>query len=153
MTKNRKRKLKYYAETVFFMILTAGKVFRISQHLLKHLGWEYIVKDLVWLVLCLVVTVGTYYNAKDVGTSEDLDADERYKYLNMKTDQQVLKIINVLLFVLGYGFLMWSVILYQQVGQAELKFILLVIGIVLVTLWNLLIIAEIVLFFVNDYRN
>ncbi|MBA1392523.1 hypothetical protein EQ500_01190 [Lactobacillus sp. XV13L] len=153
MTKNKKRKLRYYAETVFFMLCTASQLFMLSQHMLKHFAWPYIVKDLIWLVLSVVVTVGAYLSAKDVGTSEDLDADERNKYLSMKTEQQVLKIFNTLLFVLGYGFLAGGVIFFQKSTTSYTAFVLVAIAIVLIALWNLLIVIELVLYFVNDYRN
>ncbi|CAM3163459.1 hypothetical protein SAMN04487792_1041 [Lactobacillus bombicola] len=147
---NQKRKLMYYLETFFFLLCSVLSLYELGRDFLYKVEWIKLLKDSVWLVLAIIVTIGSFLRAKDVGTSED--DDERDRYLTMKVDQQAYRITKVLLFVIGYGLFAWGMILSKSVGYNEQVMVIVIISAVLVGLWNLLLLIELILGLYNYLR-
>ncbi|QQP28444.1 hypothetical protein [Lactobacillus ultunensis] len=148
---NKRKRMKYYLGAGIFIILTLFQLFILGQHLLNDAGWGQILKDVIWTVLLLLVTLGDYAIAKDVGTPDD--DDERDNYIEMKTEHQLMKITMVLLWVLGAVFLAGGIILAKNSGVNTLVSALILVAIVLLTLWTLLIVIELILFAINYHRD
>lgn len=147
---NQKRKLVYYLEAFFFLLCSVLTLYELGRDFLSKVEWFKLLKDSVWLVLAIIVTVGSFWRAKDVGISED--DDERNRYLTMKVDQQVYRITKALLFVIGLGLFVWGVILSKSVGYNEQVVVIIIISAVLVGLWNLLLVIELILGLYNYLR-
>ncbi|RMC47770.1 hypothetical protein F5ESL0230_00175 [Lactobacillus sp. ESL0230] len=147
---NQKRKLMYYLETFFFLLCSVLSLYELGRDFLYKVEWIKLLKDSVWLVLAIIVTIGSFFRAKDVGTSQD--DDERDRYLTMKVDQQAYRITKVLLFVIGYGLFAWGMILSKSVGYNEQVMVIVIISAVLVGLWNLLLLIELILGLYNYLR-
>lgn len=147
---NQKRKLVYYLEAFFFLLCSVLILYELGRDFLSKVEWFKLLKDSVWLVLAIIVTVGSFWRAKDVGISED--DDERNRYLTMKVDQQVYRITKALLFVIGFGLFAWGMILSKSVGYNEQVVVIIIISAVLVGLWNLLLLIELILSLYNYLR-
>ncbi|WP_147440860.1 hypothetical protein [Lactobacillus sp. ESL0230] len=140
----------YYLETFFFLLCSVLSLYELGRDFLYKVEWIKLLKDSVWLVLAIIVTIGSFFRAKDVGTSQD--DDERDRYLTMKVDQQAYRITKVLLFVIGYGLFAWGMILSKSVGYNEQVMVIVIISAVLVGLWNLLLLIELILGLYNYLR-
>lgn len=147
---NQKRKLVYYLEAFFFLLCSVLTLYELGRDFLSKVEWIKLLKDSVWLVLAVIVTVGSFWRAKDVGTSED--DDKRDRYLTMKVDQQVYRITKVLLFMIRFGLFASGMILSKSVGYNEQVVVIIIISAVLVGLWNLLLLIEFILGLYNYLR-
>src|SRR5699024_5840576 len=96
MKKNdKKRKTKYTISTVFFLIITIIDMVDLYNDIFNGRG--HTIKDLVWLVILILVTLGNYYLMKDIGTIDD--DDERDDYVQMKTDSTSYHILEWIIII------------------------------------------------------
>lgn len=150
MKKNdKKRKTKYAISTVFFLIITIIDMVDLYNDIFNGRG--HTIKDLVWLVILILVTLGNYYLMKDIGTIDD--DDERDDYVQMKTDSTSYYILEWIIIIASVAFSAWGVILYSKNGNEQLAFVLIIIGAVLSSIWILTIIINFIIWLVNYYKN
>lgn len=148
MKKNNK-KLKYGLFTLFYLVLFGFYIFFLINDLLKHNTGSFI-KDLILAVIILLMMLGSYWEMKDVGTfNED---DERDDFVQMKTESQMFKILDQILFWCGSALLAWGLILGKH-GVDTLVIVIISVAISLLILWNLMILIELILIGINYYRN
>ena len=150
MKKNdKKRKIKYAISTVFFLIITIIDMVDLYNDIFNGRG--HTIKDLVWLVILILVTLGNYYLMKDIGTIDD--DDERDDYVQMKADSTSYHILEWIIIIASVAFSAWGVILYSKNGNEQLAFVLIIIGAVLSSIWILTIIINFIIWLVNYYKN
>lgn len=150
MKKNdKKRKTKYTISTVFFLIITIIDMVDLYNDIFNGRG--HTIKDLIWLVILILVTLGNYYLMKDIGTIDD--DDERDDYVQMKTDSTSYHILEWIIIIASVAFSAWGVILYSKNGNEQLAFVLIIIGAVLSSIWILTIIINFIIWLVNYYKN
>ena len=152
MKKNKKRKLKYYFSACFFTLSALLELALISLEILQHRRQIDIPKNIVYAVFAISVAVYLFYKAKTVGTDED-DEDERDEFITVKTDHQMYKIANWLIYILSLVFLTGAAFMYKAQGFTTLVIILITIAATLSVLWNLLLLIEVIMGITNELRN
>ena len=152
MKKNKKRKLKYYFSACFFTLSALLELALISLEILQHRRQIDIPKNIVYAVFAISVAVYLFYKAKTVGTDED-DEDERDEFITVKTDHQMYKIANWLIYILSLVFITSAAFMYEAQGFTTLVIILITIAATLSVLWNLLLLIEVIMGITNELRN
>ena len=152
MKKNKKRKLKYYFSACFFILLALLEFVLISLEVLQHRRQTDIPKNIIYAVLAISFAVYLYYKAKTVGTDKD-DEDERDEFIAVKTDHQMYKIANWLIYILSLVFIISAAFMYEAQGFTTPVIILTTIAATLSVLWNLLLLIEMILVITNELRN
>ena len=152
MKKNKKRKLKYYFSACFFTLSALLELALISLEILQHRRQIDIPKNIIYAVFAISFAVYLYYKAKTVGTDKD-DEDERDEFIAVKTDHQMYKIANWLIYILSLVFLTGAAFMYKAQGFTTLVIILITIAATLSVLWNLLLLIEMIIGITNELRN
>ena len=152
MKKNKKRKIKYYFAACFFTFLALLELVLISLEVLQHRRQIDIPKNIVYAVLAISVAAYLFYKAKTVGTDID-DEDERDEFIAVKTDHQMYKIANRLIYSLSLVFITSAAFMYEAQGFTILVIILTTIAATLSVLWNLLLLIEMIIGITNELRN
>lgn len=152
MKKNKKRKLKYYFSACFFTLSALLELALISLEILQRRRQIDIPKNIVYAVSAISFAAYLYYKAKTVGTDKD-DEDERDEFIAVKTDHQMYKIANWLIYILSLVFLTGAAFMYEAQGFTTLVIILITIAATLSVLWNLLLLIEMIIGITNELRN
>ena len=152
MKKNKKRKIKYYFAACFFTFLALLELVLISLELLQHRRQTDIPKNIIYAVFAISFAFYLYYKAKTVGTDKD-DEDERDEFIVVKTDHQMYKIANWLIYILSLIFMTGAAFMYEAQGFTTLVIILTTIAATLSVLWNLLLLIEMIIGITNELRN
>ena len=152
MKKNKKRKIKYYFAACFFTLSALLELALNSLEILQHRRQIDIPKNIVYAVFAISVAAYLFYKAKTVGTDID-DEDERDEFIAVKTDHQMYKIANWLIYILSLVFLTGAAFMYKAQGFTTLVIILITIAATLSVLWNLLLLIEVIMGITNELRN
>ena len=152
MKKNKKRKLKYYFSACFFTLSALLELVLIGLEILQHRRQIDIPKNIIYAVFAISFAAYLYYKAKTVGTDKD-DEDERDEFIAVKTDHQMYKIANWLIYILSLVFLIGAAFMYEAQGFTTLVIILITIAATLSVLWNLLLLIEMIIGITNELRN
>ena len=152
MKKNKKRKLKYYFSACFFTLSALLELALIGLEILQHRRQIDIPKNIIYAVFAISFAFYLYYKAKTVGTDKD-DEDEREEFIAVKTDHQMYKIANWLIYILSLVFLTGAAFMYKAQGFTTLVIILITIAATLSVLWNLLLLIEMIIGITNELRN
>ena len=152
MKKNKKRKLKYYFSASFFTLSALLEFALISLEVLQHRRQTDIPKNIIYAVFAISFAFYLYYKAKTVGTDKD-DEDERDEFIAVKTDHQMYKIANWLIYILSLVFIISAAFMYEAQGFTTPVIILTTIAATLSVLWNLLLLIEMILVITNELRN
>ncbi len=146
--KNKRRQLGWALQTLLLLVVTGFQIYFIFNDVFTHTGD--LLKDIVSCLVCSFLTIGSYWEMKDVGTSED--DNERDQFVEMKTEAQMFKIMNWLLFIVGAIGIVGGTLLVKH-GNADQGYALVIDGIPLLLIWSLCLIIELVLLFVNYHKN
>lgn len=146
--KNKRRQLGWALQTLLLLVLSGFQIYFIFNDVFTHTGD--LLKDIVSCLVCSFLTIGSYWEMKDVGTSEN--DDERDKFVEMKTEAQMFKIMNWLLFIVGAIGIVGGTLLVNH-GNTDQGYALVIAGIPLLLIWSLCLIIELVLLFVNYHKN
>ena len=152
MKKNKKRKLKYYFSACFFTLSALLELALISLEILQHRRQTDIPKNIIYAVFAISFAFYLYYKAKTVGTDKDVE-DERDEFIAVKTDHQMYKIANWLIYILSMVFITSAAFMYEAQGFTIPVIILTTIAATLSVLWNLLLLIEMILGITNELRN
>ena len=152
MKKNKKRKIKYYCAACFFVLLALLEVVLISLAVLQHQRQNSIPKNIIYAVFAISVAVYLFYKAKTEDGEID-DEDERDEFIIVKTDHQMYKIANWLIYILSLAFLIGAAFMYETQGFTDLVLVLTTVCCTLIILWNILFLIEIIIGITNEFRN
>ena len=152
MKKNKKRKLKYYFSACFFTLSALLELALISLEVLQHRRQTDIPKNIIYAVFAISVAVYLFYKAKTEDGEID-DEDERDEFITVKTDHQMYKIANWLIYILSLVFLIGAAFMYEAQGFTTLVIILITIAATLSVLWNLLLLIEVIMGITNELKN
>ena len=152
MKKNKKRKLKYYFSACFFILLALLELVLICLEVLQHRRQTDIPKNIIYAVFAISFAFYLYYKAKTVGTDKD-DEDERDEFIAVKTDHQMYKIANWLIYILSLIFMTGAAFMYESQGFTDLVLVLTTVCCTLIILWNILFLIEIIIGITNEFRN
>ena len=152
MKKNKKRKLKYYFSACFFTLSAFLELALIGLEILQHRRQIDIPKNIIYAVFAISFAAYLYYKAKTVGTDKD-DEDERDEFIAVKTNHQMYKIANWLIYILSLVFITSAAFMYEAQGFTTLVIILTTIAATLSVLWNLLLLIEMIIGITNELRN
>lgn len=148
------RKLRAYGATLFCLISFILWLVFLCQDFLTKSDWGKIIHDIVWAGISGIVTFCCFYDAKTIGTSNEINDDERDDYIEMKTGNSMFNISQNLILILGVIALVWSLVLSKQVGISDsLVMTLMIIAVTLLVIWNSLILIWLVVTFINYRRN
>lgn len=149
--KNKRRKFGWGICTLIILISVVGNAYFLFNDIVSHHSGN-LFKDITNLIISIIITIISYYEMKNIGTTKDEEDDERDKYLKMKTESQVFRILNWLLFIVGAIFYIWGLVLGKTVIDTR-TIILFVIGFVLLISWFISLVLELILAFVNYRRD
>ncbi len=146
--KNKRRKLGLVLQTLLLLVLSGCQIYFVFHDAFSHTG--NLIKDIISCLVCSFLTLGSYWEMKDVGTSED--DDERDHFVQRKTEAQMFKIMDWLHFILGAVGIVGGTLLVKQ-GYFKQGYGLLTAAIPLLFVWGLCLIIELILIFVNYHQN
>ncbi len=124
----------------------------ISLAVLQHQRQNSIPKNIIYAVFDISVAVYLFYKAKTEDAEID-DEDERDEFIIVKTDHQMYKIANWLIYILSLIFMTSAAFMYEAQGFTTLVIILITIAATLCVLWNLLLLIEMIIGITNELRN
>lgn len=146
--KNKRKKLRYYLTTIFFVLMVIFWLGLAGAYVLNKHRWDKAIENGILAVLSVLISFFYYRQTKNVGTTNG--DDERDEYLETKTNSQMFKVTNVLIFILGMVFLIWGAFLWQNSGTNTLVIILMTIAVTLIVLWNILLLIQLILGIINE---
>lgn len=146
--KNKRHQVGWGLQTLFLVILTGFQVYFIFNDAFTHTG--NLMKDIISCLVCSFLTLDSYWEMKNVGTSED--DDERDQFVQTKTEAQMFKIMNWLLFILGASGIIGGTFLVNH-SYPDQGYGLVIAAIPLLVIWELSFVIELILIFINYRRN
>lgn len=151
----KKKKLRAYGSTIFFLLLFVCWLFILSHDVFSNNGWGKIIKDIIWAAILGVATFCSFHDARTIGTSKYInDEDERDKYIELQTDKMMYNISQNLILILGIIALVWGLIVGKQAGANDfLAMALVIVAITLLFVWNLLLVIWLIVTYINYRRN
>lgn len=137
--------------TIFFALCSALQLFFLVTDVINRKTGNCI-KDIIWLVVSVCLTIGYFYAAKNFGTSKMEEDDERDKFIQSKTNNQAFNILQWVLFISGGVVEIFALILAQN-GIDSRTIIIFIIASVLLFLWTFSWILQMILLIINYLRN